>query len=94
VQDNQYCPICKNETEYNQRYPNYICIVCAEYSSDEKGRALKFYNVSMSGGFEARYCDTGEIRSSHICYIKGNKCWADEARFGGIVIQLVGNESV
>lgn len=41
----------------------------------------------MSGGFEAIVADTKEEYPSHICYIEGVECWADEARFGGIVIQ-------
>ncbi len=42
----------------------------------------------MSGGFEAIVSDTKEAYPSHLCYIEGHKCWADEARFGGIVIQI------
>jgi hypothetical protein len=48
-----------------------------------------FSNVSLSGGFVARYADTGEARESHVCFIDGVKCWADEARFGGIIIRPV-----
>jgi hypothetical protein len=48
-----------------------------------------FSNVSLSGGFVARYADTGEARDSHVCFIGGVKCRADEARFGGIIIQPV-----
>lgn len=43
----------------------------------------------MSGGFEAIATDTKEKHPSHICYIEGVECWADEARFGGIVIQTL-----
>ena len=42
----------------------------------------------MSGGFRATVADTEADYPSHICYIEGKKCWADEARFGGIVIQI------
>jgi hypothetical protein len=52
-----------------------------------KGKELVFCNVSLSGGFEAKYKGTNEIRDSQVCYIQGVKCWANEARFGGIVIQ-------
>ncbi|MGD8759525.1 MAG: hypothetical protein PVJ07_04685 [Anaerolineales bacterium] len=37
----------------------------------------------------ARYADTGEAYASHDCFIDGVACYADEARFGGIVIQAV-----
>lgn len=89
MEDNQCCPICKNKTSYNPRYPNYICTSYAKDPLDEDGRSLQFSNTSMSGGFEAEYTDTGEAYDSHICFVEGKKCWADEARFGGIVIQLI-----
>ena len=60
---------------------------CFVKAVDENGRSLSFSNVSFSGGFAARYADTREERDSHICYIDGVKCWADEAHMGGIVIQ-------
>jgi hypothetical protein len=47
----------------------------------------------MSGGFVAQYQDTGEERHSHVCFIDGIKCWADEARFGGIVVQVISEAS-
>lgn len=47
----------------------------------------------MSGGFIAGYADNGEEHGQHICYIDGIKCWADEARFGGIVIQIYGKQT-
>ena len=54
------------------------------------GRLLKFGNVDISGGFKARYADTGEEYPSHECFIDEVKCHADEAHFGGIVIETVG----
>jgi hypothetical protein len=93
VEDKQYCPICASQTQYNSRYPNYICSSCAENPLSEDGRSLHFYNISLSGGFGAKYADTGEVRDSHICFVAGRKCWADEARFGGIVIQPVDDKS-
>jgi len=41
----------------------------------------------MSGGFQGAYADSGEAYLSHVCFVKGIRCWADEAKFGGIVIQ-------
>jgi len=83
----QYCPICLAEVTPSQRYPRYLCSDCDAKATDENGRLLVFSNVSLSGGFVARYADTGEERDSHICFIDGVKCRADEARFGGIIIQ-------
>ncbi|HCG6670454.1 TPA: hypothetical protein NJ211_004651 [Vibrio parahaemolyticus] len=85
------CPICKEKVEVSSRYPNYVCKRCSVNPVDEKGHSLSFWNQSVSGGFEARYSDTNEIRDSHICYINGVKCWADEAHMGGIVIQPFSN---
>jgi hypothetical protein len=55
------------------------------------GRPLTFFNLSFSGGYGAKYTDTGEPYDSHHCVIEGVQCQADEARFGGIVIQAVDN---
>ncbi|MEG5060454.1 hypothetical protein QUB60_13690 [Microcoleus sp. A2-C5] len=49
---------------------------------------MKFYNVDMSGGFLARFADTKEEYPSHLCYIEGVKCWAEEGKFGGIAIEV------
>ena len=34
------------------------------------------------------YLDTQEKFDNNICYIQAHKCIADEARFGGVVIQM------
>jgi hypothetical protein len=84
----QSCPICEKEVSFNARYPRYICPGCSSDPVDETGKSLVFFNVSITGGFEARYSETDQARDSHICYVSGVKCYADEARFGGIVIQV------
>lgn len=84
-----HCPICQIELADNLRYPNYICNSCAEKATDKEGRKLSFYNLDFAGGFEAKYQDTGEKYESHSCYINGIECYADEARFGGIVIEKI-----
>jgi len=81
------CPICHAELSPNPRYPNYVCRDCAGKAVSADGRRLEFYNVSLSGGFQAVYSDTKEVHNSHECFIEGVKCRADEARFGGIVIE-------
>ncbi len=83
----QICPLCDAPVEISERYPNYVCGNCYQRAKDEDGRPLKFHNASFSGGFVAKYADTGEERDSHLCYIDGIKCWADEAHMGGIVIR-------
>jgi len=93
MSDIQKCPICLSEVAFSPRYPRYVCEECYVRATDEEGRSLSFSNVSLSGGFAALYRDTHEESDSHICYIDGIKCWADEAYLGGIVIQPYGKES-
>lgn len=83
------CPICRIELDVNERYPNYVCPECAENVTDENGRELMFNNLDLSGGFQGQYQDTKEPYEGHDCYIKNIKCYAGEARFGGIVVQVV-----
>ena len=84
----QQCPICSKPVEPSQRYPRYVCRKCASKPSSQDGRVLIFYNENMWAGFGAKYADNGEKYLSHDCYINGVKCFADEAYFGGIVIQV------
>lgn len=87
----QTCPICKTTVTPSSRYPKYVCNDCYERASNITGRKLAFYNVSISGGYIAYYADSDnkEEYKSYDCYIDGIKCRADEARFGGIVIEVV-----
>ena len=87
IKDEQFCPICAAAVAVSPRYPNYLCPRCAALASSADGRPLNFYNESFSGGFLAFYADTNEIYDSHICFVEGIECRADEARFGGIVIE-------
>jgi protein-arginine kinase activator protein McsA len=89
IKKQHYCPICNKELDSNQRYPTYVCKSCAEKASDINGRELVFENTSVLGGYKAFYADAKEQYEDHICYINGIKCYADEARFGGIVIQTI-----
>ncbi len=82
------CPLCRVAMTFNPRYPRAVCFACAGRASDAKGRALDFFNADFGGGFVAFYRDGGEKYDSHDCFIDGHACRADEARFGGIVVQL------
>ncbi|MBK9256919.1 MAG: hypothetical protein IPM42_15665 [Saprospiraceae bacterium] len=84
----QYCPICKTEVRINPRYPKYVCNDCYALSADKDGRKLLFSNRDIGGGFIAHYQDSGEEYKSHACFINGIECIANEARFGGIVVQI------
>lgn len=91
-QSNHHCPICDEKLEFIERYPNYICWECANKATDENGRKLLFGNLGMSGGYAASYADNGDTYDSHICYVEGLKCFANEARFGGIVIEKLNTQ--
>jgi hypothetical protein len=91
--ESQNCPICGVPVIVNLRYPNYVCDTCFVKAVASNGRKLKFYNTSIGGGYLAVYADTEEVYPDHICYINQTKCWADEARFGGIVIQKLPSET-
>lgn len=85
------CPICGTEQPAVPRYPDYLCRACVARTSTSDGRRLVLVNTSLTGGFAARYADDEElceeVTVTHIVYVDGVRCWADEARFGGIVVQ-------
>ena len=87
------CPICDATTKALPRYPRRVCSTCTAKASDESGRALEFFNTSIGSGFTAYYADSNqtETHPGHICFIDGIRCYADEARFGGIVIKPLTN---
>ncbi len=87
ITEKQFCPICLSEVQKYERYPNYVCANCSEKAVSEDGRPLEFYNETLTGGFLAFYADTKEKYDSHTCYINNEKCFANEAYLGGIVIQ-------
>lgn len=82
------CPICSSPVPHQARYPKAVCLGCFKKACDNKGRLLSFYNIDAAGGYKAIVAATGEEYHSHVCYINGVKCYADEARFGGIVIEV------
>lgn len=88
IPNSQFCPVCSREIAFQVRYPRYVCMDCASLATDINGRKLLFYNMDASGGYLAFYSDNNEIYDSHQCFINGLECRADEAKFGGIVIQI------
>jgi hypothetical protein len=85
----QDCPICGAKLRQNLRYPLMLCGSCVDQASDESGRSLGFANIDATGGFQAFYSDTGEPYLDHVCFVLGVRCCADEAHFGGIVVQPI-----
>jgi O-acetyl-ADP-ribose deacetylase (regulator of RNase III) len=84
----QHCPICSAPVTPNPRYRRHVCGDCASRAAAADGRPLAFSNIDFGGGFAARYAESGEPYPGHECFIGGVRCRADEARFGGIVIQV------
>ena len=85
-----HCPICNAFMQFTPRYPKAICGKCSENVKDSDGFNVTYFNVSISGGFKSVHDINGTSveKEDHICYINGIRCYADEARFGGIVIQI------
>jgi len=83
------CPVCAAAISPNPRYPRAVCDACALRACDAEGRALDFFNAGFGGGYLAVFRDGGEPYESHDCFIDGLPCRADEARFGGIVVQVI-----
>jgi predicted RNA-binding Zn-ribbon protein involved in translation (DUF1610 family) len=82
------CPICGTSLSLYERYPRYVCPKCAEKTCDREGRRVEYRNLSFTGGCQGYYPDNGEVYPSDTCYIGNRACTAEEARFGGIVIQV------
>lgn len=83
------CPICAAPVEPMSRYPRYVCERCAGRATSAEGRPLAFFNEGFSGGFIPMYADTQQpYEGGHDCWIDGIRCYADEHRFGGIVIEV------
>ena len=87
------CPICGGDTHVSPRYGSTVCNGCLSVHDclvEPNGREITFGNISWSGGFASFYVVNGERirtpRPIHYCYINGVRCYADEHRFGGIVI--------
>jgi hypothetical protein len=96
------CPICLDIMDYyTPRYPNMICGKCANGNNvnnvnngkilDSFGNEVSFGNIDISGGFISYHKINNEIvkKEDHLCWINTIKCYANEARFGGIVIQTM-----
>ncbi len=82
------CPVCRAPLGTNPRYPRALCPVCVLEAVDGAGHEVRFVNTSIDGGFEAHHAD-GRRDDDHACFVRGAPCHADEAYFGGIVVQLI-----
>lgn len=85
----QYCPNCEQEVDYNPRYPKSLCRRCKELTTDQEGRPVEYFNEAFGGyGCAGFYKGTKqkEKYESDTCFIGSAAYKAQEAKFGGIVI--------
>ena len=73
----QYCPICKGVVKYQPRYPNYVCEVCMSEGVEVNGKVIPKNEIDVYSNLTLA------------CKVKGVICNAQEARFGGIVVQII-----
>lgn len=86
--DQKFCPICNSEVTPYSRYLKYVCNDCFDKATNKYGRKITFANTHITGyGCEGIYLDTREKYNSNICYIDGQKCFSNETRVGGIIIE-------
>lgn len=74
----------------SQRYPKALCNAHYEECLDAEGNKVTFCNIDFSGGFMSQhFVNDILIRTAEekVCFVRGIKCVAQEARFGGIVLQ-------
>lgn len=86
----QHCPICNRYKKYNSRYPDYVCEKCVNLATDKAGKSIAFYNITNDGhGCQGRYVDSTKLYRGNSCYVKGIRCYAEEAYLGGIVVRPI-----
>lgn len=97
MSDAATCPICGREQPPLPRYPDYLCRDCVARAATADGRRLTLTNTSEAGGFAARYADSGELAAeetvTHVVYVDGVRCRADEGRVGGVVVRPAPEET-
>ena len=87
----KFCPICQIEMNYFERYPNSICGAHYNECVDSNGNHVTYENVDEFGGLVSCHTIENKIvrRNDNTCFVRGIKCSVEEARIGGIVIQVI-----
>ena len=93
----QHCPLCGTAVPLSPRYPESLCRLCGSRAVSTEGRPLRFeVETPLGGGFIAYHADDGspaqEVTNGHIVFVDGTRCWAEEHRFGGHVIQRLSGD--
>ena len=95
----QPCGICKKPVSYYARYPKYVCYPCQERAVDSLHRPVVTANTELLGYGQIAYLrdrpegTTDDVPSdpaneNYEIFIDGILCTFEEARFGGIVVQV------
>jgi hypothetical protein len=84
---NGACPICEKTTILFPRYPHAVCSECSSDTFTADMKPITFHNEGPWGGFVSMV--NGTQGESNECFIHGIKCYAEEARMGGIVISKI-----
>ncbi len=86
----QHCPLCGTLLRENPRYPRHVCGWCAQDVTDEEGRPVVLANATITGGYTAQRPDgspaSADVLAGRV-WIDGVALRAQEARFGGVVVQ-------
>jgi hypothetical protein len=89
--DSVPCPICQTLMSYSERYPKALCNAHYDECIDIEGRKVTYSNEGFHGGFVSEHFvndNLVETAKDGCCAVRGVICFAQEARFGGIVIQV------
>jgi hypothetical protein len=91
MSDIKLCPICSQQMPYSERYPNSICGAHYNECIDSNGNHVTYENADEFGGLVSYHTIDNTIvrRIDDTCFVRGIKCFVEEARMGGIVIQVV-----
>jgi hypothetical protein len=84
------CPCCAAPMPHDPRYTRRLCVVCVLEAVDHEGRSLRFSNVpgTLGTGLVVTRDDGGKTQDG-ACFVRGVACRAEEAYFGGIVVEQV-----
>ncbi|MDG6347559.1 hypothetical protein QAA18_02185 [Luteimonas sp. 8-5] len=81
------CPDLFGRDAVNARYPRAVCNDCAARTTDAKRQPVTLGNAGLSGGLVSSSPHAPVIDEQAICFIDDVACIAEEARFGGVVVQ-------
>ena len=73
----QLCPICKGSVKPQPRYPSYICEPCLSDGVEVNGQVVPKSELDVYSN------------QSINCKVHTLDCIAQEARFGGTVVQAI-----